>query len=252
MGKTGCQPTLRLGTKSGMILKVTSGHPVFVLGRGFIKAAELVTGDRVIRCLSPLSDLSSSSRKKSISSKITAITERVEAEDENSYIGRYGNRPLAQFLGGYSFIILTMIGETILWRTLLASTFPNIAKSIPMASPYGILQDAAQQPRLTGSVLKPGHTSVGYVQRDSSAPVREQDFALVNIKSDIITSVTMGDYEPVWNLTVADAAEFFANGILVHNCGWTPQDGTSPDRLDAVVWALTELMLVGGQWFVDV
>jgi phage terminase large subunit-like protein len=27
---------------------------------------------------------------------------------------------------------------------------------------------------------------------------------------------------------------------------WTPEDGTSPDRLDALVWALTELM-VGGQ-----
>jgi phage terminase large subunit-like protein len=24
-------------------------------------------------------------------------------------------------------------------------------------------------------------------------------------------------------------------------CGWTPADGTSPDRLDALVWAMTEL-----------
>lgn len=35
---------------------------------------------------------------------------------------------------------------------------------------------------------------------------------------------------PVYNLTVADKPEYFANGILVHNC-------------DAKVWALTELML---------
>jgi len=34
----------------------------------------------------------------------------------------------------------------------------------------------------------------------------------------------------VYNLTVADAHEYFANGVLVHNC-------------DALVWALTELML---------
>jgi phage terminase large subunit-like protein len=26
---------------------------------------------------------------------------------------------------------------------------------------------------------------------------------------------------------------------------WTPDDGTSPDRLDALVWALTDLMLGG-------
>lgn len=31
--------------------------------------------------------------------------------------------------------------------------------------------------------------------------------------------------EPVYDLTVADCPEFFANGVLVHNC----------------VWALTEL-----------
>ena len=25
-------------------------------------------------------------------------------------------------------------------------------------------------------------------------------------------------------------------------CTWTPEDGTSPDRLDALVWALTDLI----------
>ena len=29
-------------------------------------------------------------------------------------------------------------------------------------------------------------------------------------------------------------------------CSWVPYEGTSPDRLDAVVWALTELMVKGG------
>ena len=35
-----------------------------------------------------------------------------------------------------------------------------------------------------------------------------------------------GDVEPVFNLHVEDQHEFFANGVLVHNC----------------VWALTDLM----------
>lgn len=30
-------------------------------------------------------------------------------------------------------------------------------------------------------------------------------------------------------------------------CGWTPESGESPDRLDALVWALTELMLTGSE-----
>jgi len=45
----------------------------------------------------------------------------------------------------------------------------------------------------------------------------------------------------VYNLTVRSQPEFYANGLLTHNCTWTPADGTSPDRLDALVWALTEL-----------
>jgi len=64
--------------------------------------------------------------------------------------------------------------------------------------------------------------------------------------------------EPVYNLHVEGEPEFFANGLLVHNCrvrhvpGLTAledqmvtflpegSDG-SPDRVDALVWALTDL-----------
>lgn len=53
----------------------------------------------------------------------------------------------------------------------------------------------------------------------------------------------------VYNLTVADGwpAEFFANGVLVHNCTWTPEADWSPDRLDAMVWTAwhTKLVAVG-------
>jgi len=47
---------------------------------------------------------------------------------------------------------------------------------------------------------------------------------------------------PVYNLSVLSKHAFYANGILVHNCNWVPGDD-SPDRIDALVWALTELML---------
>ena len=68
--------------------------------------------------------------------------------------------------------------------------------------------------------------------------------------------------EPVFNLHVEDQHEYVANGILVHNCRVThvasmpdledqmcqmAGDGYlgegSPDRLDAMVWALSSLML---------
>jgi phage terminase large subunit-like protein len=34
-----------------------------------------------------------------------------------------------------------------------------------------------------------------------------------------------------------------------HLSPWNPQEDDSPDRVDALVWALTELMLQGGPWF---
>lgn len=48
----------------------------------------------------------------------------------------------------------------------------------------------------------------------------------------------------VFNLRVATghAPEFFANGLLVHNCNWDPNVTIeSPNRLDAMVWAITDL-----------
>jgi hypothetical protein len=61
------------------------------------------------------------------------------------------------------------------------------------------------------------------------------------VTGTIIAITPTGIAEPVYNLTVAGQPEYFANGVLVHNCGWVPGSGPSPDRLDALVWALTEL-----------
>lgn len=57
---------------------------------------------------------------------------------------------------------------------------------------------------------------------------------------------TPGLRRDVFNLKVEGQPEYYANGILVHNCQWVPGDA-SPDRLDALVWVLTELMLKGGR-----
>ena len=67
-------------------------------------------------------------------------------------------------------------------------------------------------------------------------------FAPVNVISDTIVSIQKSDPVRVWDLQVAAEHEYFAGGFLVHNCEWVPGD-KSPDRLDALVWAITELML---------
>ena len=50
---------------------------------------------------------------------------------------------------------------------------------------------------------------------------------------------------PVYNLMVADGypPEYYANGVLVHNCTWNPdEDNDSPDRVDALVHGITYLL----------
>jgi hypothetical protein len=52
-----------------------------------------------------------------------------------------------------------------------------------------------------------------------------------------------GKTEPVFDIKVGDGLhEFFANGALVHNTEWVPSESrNSPDRVDALVFAVTEL-----------
>lgn len=53
--------------------------------------------------------------------------------------------------------------------------------------------------------------------------------------------------EPVYDIKVRDgyAHEFYANGVLVHNCNWVPKSrggkDPSPNDIDALVWSVREL-----------
>jgi hypothetical protein len=47
--------------------------------------------------------------------------------------------------------------------------------------------------------------------------------------------------QPVYDLTVDGPPEFLADGVLIHNCQWDPDEPWSPDRLDGMVWSVTAL-----------
>lgn len=58
----------------------------------------------------------------------------------------------------------------------------------------------------------------------------------------VIGVVSNGATERVYDLTVDDAHEFFASGLLVHNCGWQAGSPESPGRIDASVYLAYELL----------
>ena len=69
---------------------------------------------------------------------------------------------------------------------------------------------------------------------------------------DTITKITTVDWrKPVYNLAVANQPEFYANGLLVHNCMWVFPD-PSPNRMDALVWGITELLNLGTEYVEDI
>lgn len=77
----------------------------------------------------------------------------------------------------------------------------------------------------------------------ASGPVRsaETDFGAGPPRlatADDAAPVGLSTAVPVYDLMIAEGfnPEFYANGILVHNCTWYPELDWSPDRLDAMVW----------------
>jgi hypothetical protein len=58
-----------------------------------------------------------------------------------------------------------------------------------------------------------------------------------------VRSVRASGARPVYDLSVEGQPEFFAGGLLVHNCTFTAAQGErSPDRLDSLVWACTPFL----------
>ena len=96
---------------------------------------------------------------------------------------------------------------------------------------------------------KQGHLNVGHVEAKAKlSATGKSSFATSSVRTISGLRLIETDVSPVFNLSVAEGflPEYYANGILTHNCSMAP-DGYvgegSPDRADALVWALTELML---------
>ena len=94
-----------------------------------------------------------------------------------------------------------------------------------------------------GNPLNRANVPVRSVERGTRQSGCEPSSVPANVLTDTI--IALKDCEqkiPVFNLTVEHEHEYFANGILVHNCLWVPGDRKSPNRLDALVWACSWLM----------
>ena len=262
-GQTGIATRLiSLRTTDNRHLLTTVSHPVYTKERGFVAAENLSAGDtlEVRECKSEVvgagerqggmvrrGDTENTGRRLSgaigFGGKLkTAI---IVTQAENSFIARYGRRLTGLSLRDWKFTTRTGTGQTTLWaiwRRFLASSTSLFTLEGGLRN--WALPSTASWLGLCGIVAS--RSSEYASGAEISLRPRECDrvVALGPASRSSITTATRIAVTPtpVYNLQVEETPEFYANGILVHNCEWEP-GMTSPDRLDALVWAVTELML---------
>lgn len=239
-GPTGRQSLVSVSHALGRFL-CTPGHPIWTETRGYVPAASVRRSDRLAVAPHAVS---------------TATRSRGAAAGGTGWKAATTGTPDRTVPGSGTFSSTVPYGRLIEGRSLLVST-STIATRIPETT--GPATWSSSHPPSTSrptslAASAPG-TSTGAPSRlDALGPNGNPENGPAPTagpcsprRASALVSVAVLAVEPlagmvdVYDLTVADAHEFLADGVLVHNCGWDPSESWSPDRLDAMVHAVTWL-----------
>jgi phage terminase large subunit-like protein len=243
-GRTGVSSSLvRMCTPSSM-LEATPCHPVFVQDK-FVSARHVRPSDSLR--VSPRWG-STASQWHGAGAGITGWSEGISGTlRELCFIEKSMKAMLDRSL---------LDGMSITSMAIPATTVPRIlSASVPQSTIDAIRRVAGISQQLMKLALAPpsGCGQIASRARSSVWSVVQAARRLIcglssTVQSNVSDVHCIAAAVPVYNLQVEEGflPEYFANGILVHNCQMTTSgylgEG-SPDRVDADVWALTELML---------
>ena len=287
-GQTGVAPTIRIEA-GDCCLFCTEDHPIFTMEENFIHAVALVPKKHNIvvwkTTLAPTVDLLSlrkvaaadpvvpsrdgkpaslsghslSSMASNTTNSLTVTGVRDAIQGTNYCTVPCGSMLMGQSLTANTSTTSMKTQAITALETWLCSRRSIIIRTI---STHKRIRSSSAYPDRSGNGGRPENQpsiSVSNADKNSFPPPPESDFAhRPAIVATGVGSVEKGPTVPVYNLSVEGTPEFFANGILVHNCrvhhaGSFPQledemcefdaltDQKSPDRMDALVWALTHL-----------
>lgn len=214
------------------VLWTTQAHPVWDESQGrFVRADSVGTTSRLRVRRSPASTvIQSPGTVAGGTLRPTATTGTPEARCCTEPSGPLTTNP---FLPGIRSTMLTMTRGTTRLRTSRSSLPVSTGRSIPTprGSRRGRLSSDQEGARPSGQLVRHAPSPV----HGAGTHSKPQVSGLRTVHGRVGARRTT----PVYNLTVADGypPEFYANGILVHNCTtWIPEeDPNSPDRLDAMV-----------------
>lgn len=220
-------------------IQCTASHPVYVLGEGFVRADAVRVGQRVIACRTRSTRSSSSTDAGTSFSGCTATTRPAGSTVGDYCTATFGRLHTAQSRPAGTCTTSTRIAATTTCPTSRPSVPGTTSGSTDRRAPSSTtVQRGACVAALSGRSGSRATWCASSVERPTSPRVSEQNSAVV----DAVDVTTHATPLPVFNLTVDGLPEFFANGILVHNCTWQPEaGGASPDALDALVHGVWEL-----------
>ncbi len=279
--KTGCSSWfVVIETTDGRQLRCTLNHPIFdAQNHQFVPAKTVWPGMRLDARPSPANMVC---RSRGAADGITGWQKGIiDTLRGISYIAQFGNCTAALFQTAITSITKTKIPEIInrgIWSycpqpSMWLSTSPealgfSATQSGPLTlrrpgrdaatSNSNAFSAAGSAPRARSADANSATTTAdvgikrlwqlknAIARHVGSYSLRATNAKYIAVRSVTIEHITVA--ENVYNLAVDGLPEYYANGVLVHNCGFTPDldrktAGFSPDRVDALVWALSDLLV---------
>ena len=208
---TGKRDTWKITTKTGKTLQGTFDHPVMTPD-GWKSLGKLKAGESIL----VLSGMENVGTKPNI----TTSTEQV-----NSYTEKSTNLLTGLFQKVITFTTSMKTKVVMTWKILKHFLSQNTLQNILLEDSCKTLTQGSGQGHsgITKNLKSSFARSVAHVLNQLA---QEQDFAVNHVQTDTITNVEKTGREDVYNITVKDCHEYFANGILNHNCAWTRMEET--------------------------
>lgn len=238
-GKTMDASLLTTVTHSGGAIRCTRWHRIWTQNRGFVPAALVQPSDLLVVSASAMPAATASPTVAAGTRRWTTATTEGSSDCCTVSCGAITTGPSPM---GSSSTTSTMIRPTTGPTTSLpfppTSMDATMWRMIEEDSSGGRLMNALLAPSACGASVSPVLSVATTAARSTPAPTCGHGGAVGDAGG------STGGTEPVYDIKVADGHlhEFFANGILVHNTQWVPgETKDSPDRLDALVWAVISL-----------
>ncbi len=233
-GQTGMASSLVTVYSGDRSITATPDHPIWTENRGFVPAKSVSATD-LLR-VRPNQANTALRLLGAVVGTTGWFAATIGMRKALCCIARSGKRTLVRLRAVSRSITETIIRATTGSKILCHSLVRNIPTSI--LEQIRELQSSSSITERLSSVIGRRSQSESLLASIAGRPTGRTQRA----HSSVLENV---EGRRVYNLSVEPGhlPEFYANGILVHNCNWEPASNMrSPDRLDALVWAISELM----------